>query len=68
MVKHWVHSVIEVTGRTLVWVGLLASVVPGILNLSIVNSAMSTNSHSWILLTNLDDTGGSPVPKVITSI
>ena len=53
----------EVTGRLLEWLGLLVSSGDDMLKRSIVSSDMSINSSSWIRLTSLFGTGGSPAPN-----
>ena len=66
--KHWVHSMMDATGRNLGWADLLASDRGDMLRRSIVSSAKSTYSPFWICLTTLDGTGGSPALKVIIFI
>ena len=53
----------DATGRLLEWLGLQVSLGDDMLKWSIVRSDMSTNSLSWIRLTNLFGTGGSPAPN-----
>ena len=61
--KHWIHSIIEVTNGLLEWLGLLVLLKGDMLKRSIVSSAMTMNSSSWIRSTSFCGTGGSSAPK-----